>query len=185
MDNMKHSFLSDIIGDFYAFKGIALFIFVIGTCAISVVLLLSLCFHWWFISDLLYLTTGTSIFFIIYIIAGVLALDVEVEGENKPMTTYGLTIIWCIVLVVLGICAIYFSNKYRKQYAFECRTFVVDNDRGIYHLDWDNDCEVAAEACNLVKLKGYQIDKSYRLCEWCEEWADEAEEEYESIRYSR
>ena len=67
------------------------------------------------------------------------------------------------MLVALGISAIYFSNKYRKYYAFECDTFLVDHQAEIYHLDWDNDCEVAAEAGALEKMQGFQIDKSYTL----------------------
>ena len=38
---------------------------------------------------------------------------------------------------------------------------------------------------DLEKIQGYQIDKSYTLCEWCEEWAEDAESEYESNRYFR
>jgi hypothetical protein len=34
-------------------------------------------------------------------------------------------------------------------------------------------------------MKGYQIDKSYTLCEWCEEWAEDAEADYESNRFFR
>lgn len=197
MAKVKQSFLSNIIGrnTYYEFKGYAILIIVIGTCVLSVVFLLSLFFHWEFISKLLNLVTGTSILFIAYIAAIVLVLDIEVDVDEperyywqkpektpKPIT-YKLTIVWGIVLIVLGIGAIYFSNKYRKQYAFECDTFLVNHQAKIYHLDWDIDCEVASEASNLEKMQGYQIDNSYTLCEWCEEWAEDIESEYGTSRY--
>lgn len=196
---VKQSFLSNIIGrnTYDEFKDYAKVIIAIGTCVLAIVLLLSLFFHWSFISSLLSLVTGTSLLFIAYIAALVLVLDIEVdvdepeksywsEPEKKPKpAAYKLTIAWGVVLVALGISAIYFSNKYRKYYAFECDTFLVDHQAGIYHLDWDNDCEVAAESGNLETMQGYEIDKSYTLCEWCEEWAEDAEDEYESNRYFR
>ena len=188
---VKQSFLSNIIGrnTYDKFKGYAKVIIAIGTCVLAIVLLLSIFFHWSFISSLLSLITGTSLLFIIYIAALVLALDIEVdvdepEKKSKP-AAYKLTIAWGVVLVALGISAIYFSNKYRKYYAFECDTFLVDHQTEIYHLDWDNDCEVAAKSGNLETMQGYEIDKSYTLCEWCEEWAEDAEDEYESNRYYR
>lgn len=193
--------MSNIVGrnTYDEFKGYAKKITGIGTCVLVVILLLSLFFHWGFISSLLNLVTGTSLLFIAYVAALVLALDVEVEvdepgperdywskPEKKPKpNSYKLTVVWGGVLIMFGIGAIYFSNKYRKNYAFECDTFLVDKQAGIYHLNWDNDCEVAAESGSLEKMKGYQIDKSCTLCKYCEEWAEEAESAYESNRYFR
>lgn len=201
---VKQSFLSNIIGrkTYDEYKSYAMIVLVIGTCVIAVVLLLSFFFHWGIIRSLLNGLTGTSLLFIAYVAAIVLALDIEVEvevvepersywskPENKPKpTAYNLTIVWGVALIAFGIGAIYFSNKYRKHYAFECDTFLVDHQAGIYHLDWNNDCENAAETEDLVKMHGYQIDKSYTLCEWCEEWAEDAEDaedEFESSRYFR
>lgn len=189
---VKQSFISNIVGrnTYDEFKGYAKIIIAIGTCILPIILLLSFFFHWGFISSLLNLVSGTSPLFIAYIAALVISLDIEVdvdeperrywsEPENMPKpTAYKLTIVWGVLLIALGIGAIYFSNKYRKHYDFECSIFLVDHQAGIYHLDWDNDCEVAAEAENLEIMQGYQIDKSYTLCEWCEEWAEDAEDEY-------
>ena len=191
MHKVKQSFISNIIGrkTYDEFRDLAKIIIAIGTCVLTILLLLSVFFHWSLISSLLNLVTGTSLLFIAYIAAFILVLDIEVdvdepEKKTKP-TAYKLTIVWGVLLIALGICAIYFSNKYRKHYAFECETFLVDHQAGIYHLNCDNDCEVASEASNLEKKQGYQIDKSYNLCEWCEEWAEDAEDEYESSRYYR
>ena len=110
---VKQSFLSNIIGrnTYDEFKGYAKVIIAIGTCVLAIVLLLSIFFHWSFISSLLSLITGTSLLFIIYIAALVLALDIEVdvdepensywsepEKKSKP-AAYKLTIAWGVVLV--------------------------------------------------------------------------------------
>ena len=196
---VKQSFISNIIGrDTYdEFKGYAKAFIAIGTCILAVTFLLSLFFHWGFISNLLSIFTGTSLLFIAYIAALVLVLDIEVdvdepeksywsEPERKPVpTAYKFTIVWGVVLIALGVSAIYYSNLYRKNYAFECSTFLVDQNAGIYHLDCYNKCEDAAQAFELEKMKGFQIDDSYTFCEWCKEWAEDAEADFEYHRYFR
>lgn len=200
MAKVKQSFISNIVGrDVYCdFKDYAKIVVAIGTCILAIPLLLSQFVHWGFISSLLNLVTGTSLLFIVYIAAFVLALDIEVDvdeperrywnkSEKKPNPiAYKLTIAWGVMLIALAISAIYFSNKYRRHYAFECDTFLVDHQARIYHLNWDNDCELANKSrYKLEKLKGYQIKKEYTLCEWCDDWASDAEFEYGSSRYRR
>lgn len=196
---VKQSFISNLIGqdNYDGFKEIAKIIIAIGTCVLAILFLLTYFFHWGFLSSLLNLVTGTSLLFIAYVTSLILVLDIEVDVEEpercywsepeklpKPIT-YKLTIVWGVILIILGIGAIYFSNDYRKQYSFECDTYLVDHQAKIYHLDWGIDCEVAAEAINLEKMKGYEIDNSYTLCDWCECWAEDAEAEYEATRYFR
>lgn len=192
MNEPKLSFLSNIVGrDTYdVIKSYSKAIVMIGICILAILLGLSRICHYVFVSKLLRLVTGTSLLFIGFIIALIFLLDVEVDidewtFEVKKTIKYKLTIVWAVILVLLGISAIYFSNKYRKQYAFECETFLVDSQSGVYHLDWDNDCEIAAEADDLELMKGYQIDKSFSLCPWCAEWAEEAEYEAESNMHYR
>ena len=201
MANVKQSFISYIIGrnTYDEFKRNAKIIITVGTCVLAIVLLLSFFFHWGIISSLLNLVTGTSLLFIAYVAAIIITLDIEVEVDvdepkrsnrsepkkkTKP-TAFKLTIVWGIMLIILGIGAIYFSNKYKKNYAFECETFLVDHQKRIYHFDSDNDCEVAAESESLDKMKGYQISSSYSLCEWCEEWAEDGEDYYGILRYEK
>ena len=194
MAKVKQSFISNLLCDYVdrddydKFKGYAKKIIAIGTCVLTVILLLSFFFHSSFISSLLNLVTGTSVLFILYIATIVIALDIEVEVDVpersdwhqtkiKPKSiAYRLTFVWGTLLIAFGIAAIYFSNQYRKHYAFECDTFLVDHQRGIYHLDWDNDCEEAAESEDLIKMKGYEIDKSYIFCDWCKDFVEDAEQ---------
>lgn len=185
----KQSFISNLFGqNTYAdFKSVALLVFLIGTGILIVLYALSIFFHTGIISYLLNLTNGLSLLFIGYIVAAIILFDIEVDVEEpekniwgeekkepKPLK-YKLTIVWGVFLLMLGVGAIYYSNKYRKQYAFECDTFLVDKQAHIYHLDWDIDCEAANETEQLEKLYGYQIDDSYTFCEGCEELAEEAE----------
>lgn len=196
---VKKSFISNLIGrnTYDTIKEYAKKILAIGTCVLAVLFGLSFICHYSFVSSLLSLVTGTSLLFILYIAALIISLDHEVEVEEtildegiirdryesyefkdtKILKTkeYKLTILWGVVCLLLGIAAIYFSNKYRKHYAFECDTFLVDKQASIYHLDWDNDCEVAVKSSNLEKMQGYQIDKNFTLCEWCYDWAEDAE----------
>lgn len=184
----KQSFLSNMLGDAYlSLKGYAIWISLIGSGILMILYILSHYFHLGIVSWLLNLTSGTSLLFIGYIAAIIVLADRRVEvdepenylyneiKEPKPFK-YKLTIVWGVTLIALGIVAIYNSNRYRNHYAFECETFLVDEKAGIYHLDYI-ECSVAEEAESLEEMKGYQIDKTFRFCEECQEWLDDMESE--------
>lgn len=198
MARIKKSFLSNLLGQnaYDDLRGIAKPITLIGSCILIILFLLSFIVHWRFVSKLLSMVTGTSLLFLFYIAAIILLLDIQVdviepdghyviepdghyrfETTHSPKTiNYKLTIFWGVILLLLGVSAIYFSNRYRKQYAFECSTILVDHKAGIYHLKWIEDCEVAAESEDLEEMKGYEINgMGYSICEWCEEYAEEVE----------
>lgn len=186
---VKQSFISNILGRnaYNKIKYYAKKVLVVGTSILCLLFALSLICHFGFISDLLSLVTGTSILFLAYIVSLIIVLDKEVDVDEpdpfikgnlkkKPKPkSYKLTVVWSVILIAVGGLAIFFSNKYRKHYAFECSTFLVDNQACIYHLDFDNGCEDAAKSNNLEKMQGFQIDKTYIFCEWCKEWAEDAE----------
>lgn len=197
MATIKHSFLSE----FYCDKNgnilkYAKFVVVIGTCILVTLYVLSYYYYSEFVSYLLDLTTGLSLLFIVYVAAFIILLDIQVDIDKSTYDewkkefvmpipfNYKMTRVWGCVLIVLGIAAIYFSNRYSNQYAFECSTFVVDKNSNIYHLEWNVDCETAEKAEELVEMKGYQMRDSYALCEECEECAEDVEDEAR-IRYSR
>ncbi len=200
MSTVKKSFISNLIGKnlYYGLKNYSKPIILIGTGILLVLFLLSFFVHWRFVSKLLSLVTGTSLLFLVYIAALIVFLDKEVDveepisyyhhdSEQMPKTkSFKLTIVWGVVLILLGISAIFFSNRYRKQYAFDCSTILVDQSAGIYHLEWIDDCEVAAESDCLEEMKGYEIKgKGYKICDWCKEYAEEVEEAYYSDRFYR
>ena len=198
MPIVRQSFISSIIGrnTYDQFVAYAQIIVAVGTCLIALFIGLSSFFHSSIINWFLQLLTGTSLLFIAYIAAFIILLDIQVsvdeperyawkepEKVQRPFK-YKLTIIWGIILIIIGISAIYISNKYRKHYAFECNTYLVDTQRHIYHVDWNDDCDEANEAEELEEKYGYEIDDSYRLCESCKDLLDEMES-YESERYIR
>ena len=194
---VKKSFLSDLIsryligGEYEEIKNYAKKYLVIGTCVLVILYPLSIFFYWIFISRLLNLTTGTSLLFIVYIASVIVCLDKRVEVDepessnwSKPTITprtrtYKLTIVWGILLIVLGIATIFFSDRYRKQYAFYCSEIYVDNEAGIFHLEW-TDCEITHEKFDdLHPEKGYYIKGTdYRFCDECRKILKEAEEAY-------
>ena len=196
MTTETFSFIKDILGKntYNEFKVYAKQYIPIATVVLIVVLALTYFFHWWLLSRILSIITGTSLIFIVYIIGVVLFLDygVEVELEetwnggykmpdNRPFNYKYGTKLWGITLIVLAIAAIYISHKYRTYYAFECETFLVDENTGIYHLEYGHDDE---EIRYTTKMMGYEIEENgYSFCESCKEWLEEAEEEYESERY--
>lgn len=183
----KQSFISNLIGrqSYDDCKEFAKPTVIIGTIILALLYLLSYNYHSDLINLLLSLTNGFSLFFIGYIVVLVVLLDFEVEvdepeqtfwGEKKEIVKplkYKLTIVWSVLLLLLGIIAIYFSHKYKSHYSFECDTFWVDKKAGIYHYDWNDDCSIAEASENLEKMKGYQIKKGYKLCEECKECEEE------------
>ena len=191
MPIVKQSFISNLIGPntYNDCLKYAKPIVGIGICVLVLLYTLSYFFHSGVISYFVGLTNGLSLLFIGFVGEIILLLDIRVDVEEPEHNAWGkpekmlmprnykLTIAWGVVLILLGIIAIYFSNSYRNRYSFECDTFLVDKDAGIYHYDWIDDCEIAEEATSLEVMKGYQIDEHFTLCEWCKEEQEEVESE--------
>lgn len=193
----SYSYIKKLLGDrtYEEFRGYAKTYIPIATIILVVLLILSRFVHWGIVSWLLNLALGTSLIFIAYVLGVILLLDFGVDVEMKKEWDGGLslpevmpsnfknTIIWAYTLLILGIVAIYFSNKYRKNYAFECQTFLVDENRGIYHLEDGNDEE---DKEYTTEMKGYELEEyNYTFCESCREWVEEMEFEYTAERYNR
>lgn len=197
MATRSYSYIKKLIGshNYEEFRGYAKKYIPIATIILVVLLVLSQFVHWGIVSWLLNLALGTSLFFIAYVLGVILLLDFGVDVEMKEdwkgrlslpeimPSNFKNTIIWAYTLLILGIAAIYYSNKYRKNYAFECQTFLVDENRGIYHLE-DGDDEEDMEYT--TEMKGYELeDYNYTFCESCREWVEEMESEYAAERYNR
>lgn len=197
MATRSYSYIKKLIGsqNYEEFRGYAKKYIPIATIILVVLLVLSQFVHWGIVSWLLNLALGTSLFFIAYVLGVILLLDFGVDVEMKEdwkgrlslpeimPSNFKNTIIWAYTLLILGIATIYYSNKYRKNYAFECQTFLVDENRGIYHLE-DGDDEEDMEYT--TEMKGYELeDYNYTICESCREWVEEMESEYAAERYNR
>ena len=193
----SYSYIKKLLGDrtYEEFRGYAKTYIPIATIILVVLLVISQFVHWRIVSWLLNLALGTSLIFIAYILGVILLLDFGVDVEMKEdwdgrlslpevmPSNFKSTIIWTYTLLILGIAAIYFSNKYRKNYSFECQTFLVDKNRGIYHLEDNNDDE---DMEYTTEMKGYELENyNYTFCESCREWVEEMESEYAAERYYR
>ena len=188
---IKQSFISNLLGrnTYEDIKEFAKPTSIIGAIVLLLLYVLSHYFHSGFLSYLVSLTNGYSLLFIGYVAILIVFLDIEVEVEEpeqpywakkkevaKPFK-YKLTIVWSIVLLILSIVAIYYSNRYRNHYAFECETFLVDKKAAIYHLDWNSDCSIAEEAEELEEMQGYQINEKFKFCEECQDCMEDVESE--------
>lgn len=188
----KQSFISNLFVSYQGyreFKNWAKIIVPIGAGILILLYILSSFFHSDIIKELIELTNGISLLFLGYVSFLVVLLDIEVDVEEpennywneekkkSKLLKYKLTILWAVFLCLLGILAIFYSNRYKNQYSFECEEFLVDEKAGIYHLDLDVDCEAANKSEALEKMKGYKIDKNYKFCEGCKEWLEDSEYE--------
>ena len=194
------SFLSSVLGreSYNNLSSSARPIVIIGSCILIVAVLLSLGVYSSFIRWVLNLITGTSLLFIAYLAALLLLLDAKIgiDNSSKKIKLFplrapkriaeNLSTVISLILLILGITAVIVSNNYRKQYAFDCTTFYVDTENGIYHLDWNRGCEKAKEANCLEEMKGYEFRKlEYSLCEECEEYEEDVRDTNMSFRYYR
>lgn len=191
MTKIKQSFLSKLLGrntyDF--FKKIPKLIVLAYTLILIVLFWISSFCYSSFFSMIFSIFTGSSLLFVPYVFIMVVLLDFEVDIEDtkkyysyenktkelpKPLR-YKFTIIWGVVLIALGITAIVYTDNYRDHVSFRSGTFLVDESMGIYHLDFDNDCEYKASCHYLIKMKGYQIEQQTDsvFCESCEELLDD------------
>lgn len=192
IDNM--SFLKKLIGRDAYDQGLDIAEVIIPIATVTLVIVFTLTFfvHWSILSAVLNLITGTSIIFVAYLIGVILLLDrgvpVELSGDHvygykfpeKMPPGYSKTKIRGITMIFLAAIAVYISNRYRKYYAFECTTFLVDTDTHTYHLE---KCKYAKEAFRLSEMKGYEVDENnYSSCELCREQAEEARATYNSDR---
>ena len=191
MAKVKQSYLSNLIGEnsYEEYSKISLLIVLGGGIFLILLFTLTHFFHSGIINYFLKLTTGTSLLFIAYVAAFILLLDFRVSfvepdqypWEKKKKTpkpfVYKLTIVWTVMLIFFGIVAIYYSNRYRNQYDFECTTFLVDHKAHVYHLEWNDDCEDAQNAEKLEEMYGYEIMDSYSFCTGCKDYEDDMESE--------
>lgn len=190
MATIKQSFLSKLLGrnTYNYFKKISRIIVLVYTIILIVLFWMSSFCYWSFFSWIFSIFTGTSLFFVLFVITMVVLFDFEVDVEEaekynyhtnktkelpKPLR-YKFTIIWGIVLIALGVISIVYTNKYRHHVTFRSDTFLVDERMGIYHVDFDNDCEYKTGSYHLIKMKGYQIEQKtdYTFCELCDEWLE-------------
>jgi hypothetical protein len=150
---------------------------------------------------------GWTLLSIPYMAVIVVTLDkqVEIEVKESEYTWFGsskqkvefpksyvYTKIWGITLCILAVIALYFSNKYKKYYAFQCEEFYLETTTGVYHIfdDCDyigqTDDEEYVDDINVEEIKGVDLlNSNYSLCDACEERAEDYEMEASDWMYRR
>lgn len=156
---------------------------------------LSLVFQWSVLQFFIDIMMGWTLLSILFVVVLIVLLDKtvvieqvidyqgEVIEEVKPKS-WGFSVIWGITLCISGLVALYYSAEYKRYYDFQCTTFYVDSNHKLYHyLDdckYDGDENDADEIVELHEVKGVDLlDSDYTLCDACQEYAEDAEWEYE------
>lgn len=215
MKESKISFLQIVLLGFLSisyepFKEFAKTWFPIYTVILAILYALSHFFYNGLICTLLNLSTGYSIIFIFYLLGGIILLDkridVKTEEHNKPFKDteeipaipnkyrwkYRLTIIYTMVLVIVGIVCAHYTNRYTKIYNFKSQIFAADTQNRIFHIEnYIDDCDIYIEDCDNVgisiqtkAMKGYElVESNYTFCPTCMEWAEEDLNEYIVSKY--
>lgn len=185
--NSKESFLSNLVGNenYNIWKPDAKRVFIAYSVLLVLLFLLKDVWHWKFASEMFSLFTGSSLFFMLYVAFAILFFDVRVDlVYGLRNWKYKLTSVWGVTLVVLGISAVIYTNHIRRDYALECMYCFIEEDTRCFHIH---------KSCGSIKgtekLKGSKVFKAkelgFRFCVECEEWIEDAEFEYESLRYYR
>lgn len=200
MEYRKTSFLKELVPDTYQFlKGLKP-IASLYAVVLCIMVVLSLFRQWSFIKFFIDCMMGWTLLSIPFVGVIIVVFDKEfkvgdiffnIKLHHKEMP-YKISMIWGIVLCVAGLAALYYSNRYKKYYAFQCQDFYLEETTGVYHILKDceyigmNEDDNQVDNPSIVKLSGKDLlDTNYELCEACKEWAKEAETEISSYQYRR
>lgn len=200
MDYRRTSFLAETAPDTYRFLSELKPYALIYAGTLAVAILLSLFFQWNVVKFFIDCTMGWTLLSIPFVGVLIVALDKEIllpqsehwEPVPEKPASYKYSMIWGIILILLGIAALYFSNQYKKYYSFQCQSFFLEQQIGIYHLS--DKCEYIGldenekpiDNVTLSKVTGKELlEDDYEFCVACREWAEDAEMEYESNRFYR
>lgn len=196
----KTSFLMELAPDTYQFlkglKPIAL----LYALVLAVMIVLSMFFQWGFIKFFIDIMMGWTLLSIPFVSVLIVVLDKEFQVKDYEFDFqshhkthfYKLSSTWGIILCLIGLMGLYYSNSYKKYYGFQCQDFYLERVSGVYHIL--DDCEYIGvdnndepiENPNLIKISGKELlDTDYKLCVACEEWAEDAEAEAATYQYRR
>lgn len=178
----RESFIINNMGDFLrdVLPGIAFPVAIVGTVIFLVLFGLTFVCHWEIVNYLFSLVSGFTLLTIVYVLSAILVLDLTILYKIcRRQPPYKVTIIWGILLLVAGGAFMILTNRYKKQYRFECAEWYVEESSRLYHCT--TECEDIEDV--VYTVKGYELGKKgYELCEWCKEHMEDMELNYEPIR---
>lgn len=200
MDYRRTSFLAESAPDTYRFLSELKPYALIYAGILEVAILLSMFFQWNVVKFFIDCMMGWTLLSIPFVGVLIVAFDKEIllpqeehwEPTPKKPASYKYSMIWGIILILSGITALYFSNRYKKHYSFQCQSFFLEHPTGIYHLSEKcdyiglNEDEEPIDNVTLSKVTGKELlEYDCEFCDACREWAEDAEMEYESSRNYR
>lgn len=196
----KISFLMELTPNIYRYlKGLKTVALLYATF-LGVMVVLSLFLQCGFIKFFIDCMMGWTLLSIPFVAIIIVALDKKFMVRDFAFThklhhkelTYKLSMIWGIILCIGGLVALYYSNSYKKYYAFQCQDFYLEENAGVYHIL--KGCENIGldeggnpvENPSIVEIKGKDLlETDYELCVVCQEWAKEAQAETATYQYRR
>ena len=192
MEYRRTSFLAEKAPDTYKFLSELKPYTLIYVGVLAIAILLSLFFQWRIVKFFIDCMMGWTLLSIPFIGVLIVVLDKEInlpqEERWEPVPpkpwSYKFSMVWGIFLILAGLVTLYFSNQYKKYYAFQFQTFYLEHSTAVYHIN--DDCnyigldEETNENVSISKVKGIDLlDEGYTLCEACKEWAEDAERDYD------
>lgn len=188
MEN-SNSFFKQVIGKrtYEGFRYFSTKWFLIYVAVLLVTYVLSFFVYWSFVSEILQILTGTSLFSVLFLCCLILKLDIPFTPKEEYTEVdvcynkkhYRLTKVWAGFLCLFGILSLYFSESYSDSYEFKSSIVFVDEQSNTYHL-FEN-CEDISNISVLKEMKGHEaLELGYELCRGCEY----LKEEYEDIAAS-
>jgi hypothetical protein len=147
--------------------------------------------YWKFLSEIFSLLTGASLFGLLFIVAFAYSFDLHKKVAKRfqcyaEKKIYKISVVFGVILVGIAIFIQYTLDVMTDHYEFQCGTYLVDINNGIYHILWC-DCESLQEAGSIVEMRGYEIEQTTNceLCEECKWIVEDAIDAYESDMYYR
>lgn len=167
---------------------------------LGLMVILSMFFQWSFIKFFLDCMMGWTLLSIPFVGVIIVALDKEftVEDylyshkEHHKAKRFKVSTVWGVLLCIAGTASLYYSSVYKKYYGFLCQEFYLEQNTGIYHII--DDCEYIGideddepiDKPIIVRISGKELlETNHKLCEICEEWAEEAEATAAEYQYRR
>lgn len=196
----KTSFLMELAPDTYQFlKGLKPIALLYALVLVTMIML-SMFFQWIVIKFFIDCMMGWTLLSIPFVGVLIVALDKEFKVKDyefdaqslRKTRSYKLSATWGIILCLIGLVGLYYSNSYKRYYGFQCQDFYLERVTGVYHIL--NDCEYIGVDDNdepienpiIIKVGGKDIlDTDYEFCVACKEWAEEAKAEAATYQYRR
>lgn len=200
MEYRRTSFLAEKAPEAYRFLSELKPVALVYACVLTLATILSLFFQSSLIKFFIDYLMGWTLLSVPFVGVLVVILDKEIdlpqkkwyESEPPKPTSYKRSKIWGIFLLIAGIIALYYSNRYKEYYAFQCQTIYVEQPREIYHLfkackhiGKDSDGN-SIEDYLLIETNGADLlNSNYELCDACREKAEDAGSDYITNQYYR